>query len=100
MSEIDKIDADFPETIEFISGAIKFKHVDAEYTIKRPSALQSVSFQKEIGAIDKEDLEIMVKFYIKVVTAQGLPSSVAQELDLFSLGDVFRAINSPAAKKK
>jgi hypothetical protein len=74
--------------------------MNKKHVIKRPSALAAVQLNKEIKKLKEDDLETMVNFYIDVLIKHGLQSVVAKELDMFILAEVFRALNSPASKKK
>lgn len=100
MSQDTSKEQEFPDCIEFQDGAIKFKYKGADYVVERPSALESVRYNKQIKTIDTEDLEAMVTFYQEILIKHGLPEAIAKKLDMFLLGDVFRAVNSPATKKK
>lgn len=94
------VDQDFSDNISFSDGAVEFTFCGKKHIIKRPSALEAVQLNKRIKSFKEDDLETMVEFYIEVLIKHGLPDVVAKELDLFSLGEVFRALNSPAVKKK
>jgi hypothetical protein len=94
------MEQEFSDNIQFIDGAVKFSFNGSVYQIKKPSALKAVGYDKKIKALDAQDIESVIRLYIDSLVDCGLPKDFAESLDAHTLSELFKAILSPAPKKK